>query len=112
MVVLTLAQVYYGPPGGFGNFYYLILALPMVFYPLRWALGMAALVAGGSLVPFLLQPGASEARLRPLTIAVPLYFIITLLGNRLIEAGRVEWLDTLPHRRQARELVVCSVSPR
>jgi diguanylate cyclase (GGDEF)-like protein len=104
--VLTLVLIYYGPTSEFANFYFLLLCVPMIFYPLRWALAMAILATIGSLLPFVLHATSSRELLGEALLQIPIYFILTLAINQLVDRRRGQWLETLPYRRHARELAV------
>jgi diguanylate cyclase (GGDEF)-like protein len=106
IALISTGLVYYGPTSGFQVLFFLTLIGPIAFFPLSWALGLAALAGAGSLLPYLLGPFDLPPFLMQAGIVVPIYFGMAIVGNVMVGHLWRTWAQTARSRRLARELAV------
>ena len=76
---LTFTLLYYGPDGTFTGLYFFTLLVPMLFYPVSWALSTAAVVSVMSIIPYVWGPVSNDGSiLSHALVRIPVYMIVTL----------------------------------
>ncbi len=104
LIGLSVGAVYYGPNQGFDALFFLLLIGPTLLLSLGWALGVTALTALGSSIPYVLHP--SLAWPIHLFVVIPAYFLTAGFSQAVIADVRQAWQGMISSRRQARELAI------